>query len=81
MLTSRLIDRRRFLQGAGLAYSSLLSGRKAFALSLSDAIYASAFQTPDRAFRFAIFAEDGQILSEHNLTGRGHGLASSNLTG
>lgn len=75
------MDRRRFLQSAGLAYSALLTGRQSFALSRSDAVYATAFQTPDRSFGFALMGDDGQILSEHRLTGRGHGFASSPATG
>lgn len=77
MNTVSLMDRRLFLQGAGLAYSALLSGGQAFALSRTDAVYASAFQTPERTFGFALLSESGEVISEHRLSGRGHGFAAS----
>jgi uncharacterized protein len=80
-MAQMLIGRRAFLQGAGLAFATLLPQIQAHALSRTDAIYASAYQAPDRTHGFALFTEDGKLLSEHNLVGRGHGFASCKVTG
>lgn len=76
-----LLDRRRFLQAAGVTFASLLSERQAFAFTSTDALYASCFQKPDGSHGFALLNEAGDILTEHRLTGRGHGFTTSPDTG
>ena len=76
-----LLDRRRFLQAAGLTFSSLLSERQAFALQSTDALYASCFQKPDGSQGFALLNEQGDIVTEHRLIGRGHGFTTSPANG
>lgn len=76
-----LFDRRKFLQAAGLAYVAALTDRQAFALTRTDALYAAAFQKADGSHGFALIGESGDTLTEHRLTGRGHGFATSPATG
>ena len=80
-MAQTLIGRREFLQGAGLVFATLLTENQAHALSHTDTIYASAFQTPENTHGFALFSQDGNVLSEHRLVGRGHGFASNIATG
>ncbi len=81
MTRAPLLDRRIFLKAAGMAFTTALTGGQAFALSRTDGLYAAAFQKPDGSHGFALVGEDGAVLSEHFLIGRGHGFTTSAATG
>lgn len=71
------LDRRGFLAGAG---ASLLIGcTEALAADSSkgDVLFASGFKSPDGEFGLAILNESSEIISQHILPARGHGIAAS----
>ncbi len=69
------------MAAAGLAFATALTDRQAFAISRTEALYAAAFQKPDGNHGFALLSEDGAMLTEHRLTGRGHGFTTSPASG
>ena len=81
MARALLIDRRSFLKAAGISFTTALTGSQAYALSRTDGLYAAAFQKPDGSHGFALVGEDGTVLTEHRLTGRGHGFTTSVANG
>ena len=77
MAKSTLIDRRRFMQAAGIAFLSGLNPRALFALEKTDAVFASAYRAADGSYGIATLSERGEILSRDALPARAHGMAVS----
>ncbi|MDY8108975.1 DUF1513 domain-containing protein [Fulvimarina sp. 2208YS6-2-32] len=75
MIPTPLISRRAFLSGAGAAFAAGLLPREADALAATDALFASAVRRADGSYGCAVFAEDGRILCDVPLPGRGHDVA------
>ncbi|WP_275787905.1 DUF1513 domain-containing protein [Pararhizobium gei] len=69
-----LTDRRAFLTMAGAAWAAALAPRAAFALSRTDAVYASAFMAPDGSYGVATVSEEGEIIERVPLPARAHGM-------
>lgn len=76
-----LIERRAFLKMAGAAWAIGLAERQAFALSRTDAVFASAFRAPDGTYGIATVAEDGTIIERSPLPARAHGMSFCRATG
>ena len=74
------LDRRAFLRMAGAAWLASLAARPAFALSRTDAVFASGYREPDGSFGIAVLAEDGTIIDRTPLPARSHGMAFSPAT-
>ncbi|WP_438750633.1 DUF1513 domain-containing protein [Pararhizobium sp. O133] len=72
-----LTDRRDFLKMAGAAWVATLAPQAAVALSRTDAIYASAFRSPDGAYGVAMLSEEGAIIDRMPLPARAHGMTYS----
>ncbi|MFC6446159.1 DUF1513 domain-containing protein [Shinella zoogloeoides] len=77
---SASLDRRAFLRMAGTAWAASLAARPAFALSRTDAVFASGYREPDGSFGIAVLAEDGRIIDRTPLPARSHGMAFSPIT-
>ena len=77
---STLLDRRAFLRMAGAAWAATLAPSGAFALSRTDAVFASGYREPDGSFGIAVLAEDGRIIDRTPLPARSHGMAFSPIT-
>ncbi|WEX88425.1 DUF1513 domain-containing protein [Sinorhizobium garamanticum] len=77
MTAKALIDRRSFVKMAGAAWVATLTPRGAFALERADAVFASAFMTPDGSYGVATLTEEGQIIDRTLLPARAHGMAFS----
>ncbi|WP_428427142.1 DUF1513 domain-containing protein [Pararhizobium sp.] len=75
-----LTDRRTFLTMAGAAWAATLAPTAAFALSRTDAIYASAFMAPDGSYGVATLTEEGAIIERVPLPARAHGMTWSPVT-
>jgi hypothetical protein len=75
-----LTDRRTFLTMAGAAWAATLGPQAAFALSRTDAIYASAFMAPDGSYGVATLTEAGEIIERVPLPARAHGMTWSPVT-
>lgn len=75
------IDRRVFLKMAGAAWAATLAPQAAFALSRTDAVYASAFMSPSSAYGVAVLTEEGAIIERLPLPARAHGMTYSPATG
>ncbi|WP_439625729.1 DUF1513 domain-containing protein [Shinella sp.] len=78
---SALLDRRSFLRMAGAAWVASLGARQSFALSRTDAVFASGYRDRDGSFGIAVLAEDGSIIDRTPLPARSHGMAFSPATG
>lgn len=78
---SALVDRRAFLRMAGAAWVATLDARQSFALSRTDAVFASGYMERDGSFGIAVLAEDGTIIDRSALPARSHGMAFSPATG
>ena len=78
---SALLDRRAFLRMAGAAWIASLGAGQAFALSRTDAVFASGYRGRDGSFGIATLAEDGTVLDRTPLPARSHGMAFSPVTG
>ncbi|MCQ4631541.1 DUF1513 domain-containing protein [Shinella sp. CPCC 100929] len=78
---SALLDRRSFLRMAGAAWAASLGARQSFALSRTDAVFASGYRDRDGSFGIAVLAEDGSIIDRTPLPARSHGMAFSPATG
>ena len=85
-MAARLIDRRDFVAGAGVAFAAALLPRNAAALAAADAVYGAAFMNPAGEYGLAILSEKGEIISRQPLpavkgrTGRAReGAASAAL--
>lgn len=72
-----LTDRRTFLTLVGAAWAATLGPQAAFALSRTDAIYASAFMAPDGSYSVATLTEEGAIIERVPLPARAHGMTWS----
>ncbi|KQV44250.1 MULTISPECIES: DUF1513 domain-containing protein [unclassified Rhizobium] len=79
--TAPLVERRAFLKMAGAAWALSLSPGAAFALSRTDAVYASGFMAPDGSYGIATVTEQGEIVEKVALPARAHGMAYSAATG
>ncbi|WP_312417536.1 DUF1513 domain-containing protein, partial [Shinella sp.] len=79
--SSAAIERRAFLRMAGVAFVAALAPRPSFALSRTDAVFASGYRDRDGTFGIAVLAEDGTIIDRTPLPARSHGMAFSPLTG
>ena len=77
MAQSAPIDRRRFMQAAGIVFLCGLSPRALFALEQADAVFASAFRASDGSYGIATLSERGELLSRDPLPARAHGMAVS----
>ncbi|MCV9962374.1 DUF1513 domain-containing protein [Pararhizobium sp. BT-229] len=75
-----LIDRRTFLTMAGAAWATSLAPQAAFALSRTDAVYASGFMATDGSYGVATLTEEGVIIERVPLPARAHGMTYSPVT-
>lgn len=75
-----LIDRRSFVKMAGAAWVAALGPRAAFALESAEAVFASAFMSPDGSYGVATLTEAGEIVDRTPLPARAHGIAFSPAT-
>lgn len=71
-----VLERRKFLAGAGLAWLASLTPAGAEKLLASEVLFAAAYLDPKGAYGVAILDEAGAIVSTHPLPGRGHGFAA-----
>ena len=78
---SALLDRRAFLRMAGATWVATLDARRSFALSRTDAVFASGYMDHDGSFGIALLAENGTIIDRTMLPARSHGMAFSAATG
>ena len=74
------IDRRVFLKMAGAAWAATLAPQAAFALSRTDAVYASGFMSPGGTYGVAVLTEEGAIIEQVPLPARAHGMTYSPAT-
>lgn len=72
-----VLERRRFLAGAGFTWLSALTPAGAERLARSELLFASAYMDKQGAYGVAILDGEGAIVSTHLLPGRGHGFATS----
>ncbi|WP_440981775.1 DUF1513 domain-containing protein [Shinella sumterensis] len=79
--SSAAIERRAFLRMAGVAFVAALAPRPSFALSRTDAVFASGYRDGDGAFGIAVLTEDGTVIDRTPLPARSHGMAFSPATG
>ena len=79
-MANPLIDRRRFVQAAGIAFLAGLSPRALHALERADAVFASAFRAKDGSYGVATVTERGEIVSRSPLPARAHGMAACPAT-
>lgn len=77
---SAVLDRRTFLRMAGAAWVATLGAGPAFALSRTDAVFASGYMDRDGTFGIAVLAEDGTVIDRTALPARSHGMAFSPVT-
>ncbi|MBW9063386.1 DUF1513 domain-containing protein [Rhizobium herbae] len=75
--SGNLIGRRTFLRMAGASWAATLAPGAAFALSRTEAVYASAFMAPDGSYGIATLTEEGDILERVPLPARAHGMTCS----
>lgn len=80
-IPSACLDRRAFLRMAGATWAATLGGAQAFALSRTDAVFASGFMDREGRFGIAVLAEDGTVIAHTPLPARSHGMAFSPATG
>ena len=78
---SALLDRRAFLRMAGAAWAATLGPRQAFALTRTDAVFASGYMDRDGSFGIAVLSQDGTVIDRTRLPARSHGMAFSPATG
>ncbi|WP_417418133.1 DUF1513 domain-containing protein [Hoeflea sp.] len=72
-----VLERRKFLAGAGLAWLASLAPAGAEKLLASDVLFAAAYRDPQGAYGVAILDEKAAVVSSHPLPGRGHGFAAN----
>ena len=80
MWRGETIDRRGFLNAAGITFTAALSPRALMALERADAVYAAGFRAPDGSFGIATISERGEIVDRVALPARAHGMAYSAAT-
>jgi hypothetical protein len=78
---SALVDRRRFLAGAGAAFVAGLGPRPAAALDRADALFGASCRRPDGSYGCAVFSDRGEIVSTVTLPERGHDVAFDRISG
>jgi len=76
----RLIDRRDFLRGAGIAFAAAMTPRALHATAATDAVYATAFQKRDGAYGVGLLSERGELLFQTTLPDRGHDICFEPLS-
>lgn len=81
MCRSGQIDRRAFVEAAGLGFLAALQPRGLLALERADAVYASGIRTAKGSFAVATVTERGEIVDQVELPARAHGMAFSPVTG
>ena len=72
-----ILERRKFLAGAGLAWLSGLAPASAARLAGSEVLFASAYMDAQGAYGVAILDENAGIVSTALLPDRGHGFATT----
>jgi hypothetical protein len=72
-----VLERRKFLAGAGLAWMSSLTPAGAEKLLAADLLFASAYKDAEGGYGVAILDEAAAIVSTHPLPARGHGFAAN----
>lgn len=76
-----LVDRRRFLAGAGATFVAGLAPRSAASLDRADALFGASCRRPDGSYGCAIFSDRGEIVSTVTLPERGHDIAFDRISG
>lgn len=72
-----VVERRKFLAGAGLAWLSSLTPAGAERLLATDILFASAYKDSGGNYGVAILDEAASLVATHPLPGRGHGFAAN----
>jgi hypothetical protein len=72
-----VLQRRKFLAGAGLAWLAGLAPAGAEKLLASEILFAAAYLDPEGRYGVAVLDEAGTIISTHPLPDRGHGFAAN----
>lgn len=72
-----VLERRKFLAGAGLAWLSSLTPAGAEKLLASEVLFAAAYMDAQGAYGVAILDDKSALVSTHPLPGRGHGFAAN----
>jgi len=72
-----VLERRKFLAGAGLAWLSSLTPAGAERLLATDVLFAAAYMDAQGSYGVAILDDRSAIVSRHPLPGRGHGFAAN----
>lgn len=76
-----VLDRRTFLCGAGAAFLSGLSLRRAEALAGAEDLFVTAFMDDAKTYGFAIVNERGALIHREAMPGRAHGFTWSRAAG
>lgn len=76
-MKSIVLERRKFLAGAGLAWLSSLTPAGAEKMLASDVLFAAAYKDAKGVYGVAILDQHSAVVSTHLLPGRGHGFASN----
>lgn len=71
-----VLERRKFLAGAGLVWLSSLTPAGAKKLQVSPVLFATAYRNAQGGYGVAVLDEKAEIVSSHPLPGRGHGFAA-----
>lgn len=72
------LDRRAFLLGAGASIGAGLLSQKAHGSALDDdVLFAAGFRDTNGEFGLAILSEAGEIIHQHKLPARGHGVTAN----
>ena len=72
------LDRRAFLLGAGASISTgLLSNTAHGSARDDDVLFAAGFRDKNGEFGLALLSEAGEIIHQHKLPARGHGVTAN----
>lgn len=72
------LDRRAFLLGAGASIGAGLLSQKAHGSALDDdVLFAAGFRDTNGEFGLALLSEAGEIIHQHKLPARGHGVTAN----
>ena len=72
MWRSAAIDRRGFVQAAGIGFLAALKPEALLALTRADAVYASGIRAANGSFAVATVTERGEIVDQVALPARAH---------
>lgn len=75
--STRLIDRRSFLQSTGGLFLAALTPKAAMAVNTSDAVFASAYRSQSGSYGVATLTESGDVVHRYDLPARGHDVVWS----